>query len=434
MGWRANRFARGMVNLFTTQLPALFELCRVGAVCAVIVAVLFTGCAGPRYAPTLESSAPASDGPVLELSYVDQLNAHVSRVLLEIDDSGNEREALAMATHSGRQANPYLGAAITAVASYDYEHSKKLLPIWSALAEFTRAQSGHTMNDSRRLQAFYSSNADASQEVAQFLIDQFLSIGMFVNLTVTPVTPRFLLPLDRERVWPGVNATAALRDVFGSDTNTDSLSLHAISSGGVDDIYFAGLTMGSVAVLNKPLTRGLAQLYEVSPADTEEVIVANEAVHLLLAQRYGPVSSRDWPVEQLNIIAQSPFRIDAIHVEEFLSDAVSIRTNDVGPLIAYNSLLANSVRTEADGSRQGNIDSRYGYTAEFFLQALESAEVWARIPQAQRQAATLREVGALGGRTAMDLVAGRPDPRVIGYIQQAYLDMSRRLLKAIDGR
>jgi len=191
--------------------------------------------------------------------------------------------------------------------------------------------------------------------------------------------------------------------------------------------------MGSVAVLNKPLTLGLAQLYEVSAADTEEVIVANEAVHLLLDQRYGPVANRNWPLKRLNAVAQSPFWIDAVHVEEFLSDAVSIRTNAVGPLIAYNSLLTNSVRTEDDGQRRGNTDSRYGYTAEFFLQALESAEIQARIPQAQRQAAMLREVGALRGMAAMDLVARRPDPRVVGFIQQAYLDMSRKLLKVIDG-
>jgi len=197
------------VESLTTRQPGAINLLRKHTAAAAMVAVLVSGCAGPRFEPTLVSSTPASDTQVLDLSYVDELNAHVAQMFAEIDGAGDEDEALDMATHKGRQANRYLSTAITAVASYDYEHNKSLLPIWKALTEFTEIQAGRAVTDSQQLQMFYADNPDASQELAQFIIDQFLAIGIFVNLTVTPVTPRFLLPLDSQRIWPGVNARFA---------------------------------------------------------------------------------------------------------------------------------------------------------------------------------------------------------------------------------
>lgn len=424
---------RPLGRLASKRQRTLVVQARCGFV-SLLFCLLAVGCASTD----VRKSNSVSDihEKAVDVAYLDELNKHVVSIFSEV---GVKADANRDANLSyGWQANPYVDVALAATTHYDLINRKSFFPIWESLTGFAQAQiereiESAAQSSPQAIERFYQDNPAAAAAIAEHMVSAFLRHNIFVNLFVTPSAPTFLLPLTQETVTPGPQAASALNDLFGARIDPQSISLRVIDGSNSVGIPFAGTTFGSLAVVNEPVVRSVARELATSPQSVREVIVANESVHVHLNSQFGPIGDRKWPLDRLTEFMQPPFDLEQVHVEEFLSDVASIRTNDIGLQFAYMGLFLNAVGVDASGQAIGAASSRYGYSAEFFLRAFEKAEIEAGLPQAQRQAHILRQASGMADKRAgAKLVAQRPDPRVLSFIKNAYLEMGRRIMDTID--
>ncbi len=370
------------------------------------------------------------------MTYLDALNKHVVSIFAEIGASADANRDATLSY--GWESNPYVNIALSAASHYDLINQKKFIPIWKSVTKFSKAQLKQRTGSGKittqaELERYYAENPAAGAAIVDYMVGEFLRYGVYLNRFVTPSAPVFLLPLTQQTLRPGPEAASALEDLFDDRLDPNSISLRVIDGADTKGMPFAGATSGSLAVINEPAVRSVARELAVSPQSVREVVVANESVHVYLDRRFGSIVDRKWPLDRLAEFMDAPFELDAAHVEEFLSDVVSIRTNEVGSQFAYLGLFLNAVSVDDKGESTGSALSRYGYSAEFFLRALEKAEIEIGIPQSQRQAAILRQAAAMDDkRAAAKLVSVRPDPRLLSSIRAAYLEMGRRIIDTID--
>lgn len=400
---------------------------------ALTLTLLLAGCSSKAVQRAPATGATTQRAPLpgttVEADYLSALNAAAAAALQQAGAGINREQSAATATLLSSKENHWPRIAIRAVVQHDFEHRQLLLPVWSRISRLTRRQTGIKRGASAgQLHDFYEQNSDEAQDLLDALVDGFLEFDIFLNFFVTPADPVFLLPLTEEPLRPGRQASDALRAVFGEDVDAGSIAMRSVDGVDTENSLSAGMTINGTAVINEPWIRNFASELDASATDVREVVVANEAAHIVLEQRFGPLFARNWPMEKLTQAMGSPFTLKSIHVEEFLSDAVSVQTNWIGPVLNFSGLFLGSVSAEEGLPASGNPDSRYGFTAEFFLRELERAGIDDANSSQANLAAQVRAAAGRGDIESGSNLLLTMTPGTLDHIKAAYLEMGRKVL------